>query len=76
MGHVTLYTPRAEALSAGLVCFDVSGLAPAAVVERLAARRVVATVTPYATSYARLAPGLLNSPEDVDTALEAIRGLA
>jgi isopenicillin-N epimerase len=74
--HVTLYTPRAEGLSAGLVCFDVSGLDPAAVVERLAARRVVATVTPYATSYARLAPGLLNSPEDVNATLGAIRGLA
>jgi isopenicillin-N epimerase len=76
MRHVTLYTPRATEVSAGLVCFDVAGLAPADVVERLWARRVVATVTPYSTSYARLAPGLLNSPQDVDAALRAVRALA
>lgn len=76
MSHVTLYTPRAEGLSAGLVCFGVTGLAPGDVVERLAARRIVATVTPYATSYARLAPGVLNSPADVDAALRAIRAFA
>jgi len=72
---VTLYTPRLPALSAGLVCFDVRGLSAQEVVDRLAARRIVATVTPYANSYARLAPGLLNTEKDVDAALAAIRGL-
>jgi isopenicillin-N epimerase len=76
MRHVTLYTPRQADLSAGLVCFDVAGLAPPAVVERLERRGIVATVTPYATSYARLAPGVLNSPADVDAALRVIRSLA
>jgi hypothetical protein len=33
-------------------------------------------VTPYATSYARVAPGLLNSPDEVETALREIRTLA
>ena len=75
MDRVTLYTPRSPALSAGLVCFDVRGLSPPEVVDRLAARRIVATVTPYATSYARLAPGLLNSEAHVDAALRAIREL-
>jgi isopenicillin-N epimerase len=75
MHHVRLYTPSASELSAGLVCFDVAGFGPEQVVERLAARRIVATVTPYATSYARLAPGLLNSPADVDAVLRAIRAL-
>ena len=37
---------------------------------------IVATVSPYATSYARLAPGLLNSPEEVDQVLAAVRSLA
>jgi selenocysteine lyase/cysteine desulfurase len=72
---VTLYTPRSPSLSAGLTCFDVRGLSAEEVVDRLAARRIVATVTPYATSYARLAPGLLNTEKDVDAALAAIRGL-
>jgi selenocysteine lyase/cysteine desulfurase len=75
MRHVTLYTPSATELSAGLVCFDVAGLGAEQVVQRLASRRIVATVTPYATSYARLAPGLLNSPAEVDAVLEAIRAL-
>ena len=76
MSHVTLYTPRVTGLSAGLVCFDVAGLGPGDVVERLATRRIVATVTPYQTSYARLAPGVLNSPADIDAALRAIRALS
>jgi isopenicillin-N epimerase len=53
----------------------VRGLSPQQVVDRLAARRIVATVTPYTTSYARLAPGLLNTERDVDAALAAIREL-
>ena len=76
MAHVTLYTPRAAALSAGLVCFDVRGLTPPEVVAALARRRVVATVTPYATSYARVGTGLMNTPAEVDEALGAIRALA
>ena len=76
MPQVTLHTPRDETLSAGIVCFDVRGMPPQSVVARLGERRVIATVTPYSPSHARLALGLLNSPEEVDTALAAIRALA
>ena len=76
MGHVRLHTPLDESLSAGLVCFEVNGLSPQRVVDRLRASGIVATVSPYATSYARLAPGLLNSPEEVDQVLAAVRALA
>jgi selenocysteine lyase/cysteine desulfurase len=76
MPHVRLHTPLDEDLSAGLVCFEVAGLSPQGVVDRLHAAGIVATVTPYATSYARLAPGLLNSPEEVDQVLAAVRALA
>jgi isopenicillin-N epimerase len=65
-----------DELSAGLVCFDVNGLAAQQVVDRLHARGIVATVTPYATSYARLAAGLLNTPEQVDTVVTEIQRLA
>jgi isopenicillin-N epimerase len=75
MSHVTLVTPLSDALSAGLVCFSVDGLSPDAVVAALRRRRVIATVTPYNPPYARLAPGLLNTPADVDRALGAIRSL-
>jgi selenocysteine lyase/cysteine desulfurase len=76
MPHVTLYTPRDPTLSAGLVCFDVAGLAPDAVVARLLERRIVATTTPYSPSYARLAAGLMNSPDEVETVLREVRALA
>lgn len=75
MSHVTLVTPRSDALSAGLVCFAVDRLSPDAVVAALRRRRVIATVTPYNPPYARLAPGLLNTPGDVDRALRVIRAL-
>ncbi len=75
MPHVTLLTPRAEALSAGIVVFTVDRLSPGAVVAALARRRIVATQTPYSPSHARLAPGLLNTPGEVDRTLAAIRAL-
>ena len=75
MSHVTLHTPRADEASAGILTFEVAGLEPKAVVTRLKEKRIIATTTPYATSYARLAPGLINSPADVETALREIRAL-
>jgi isopenicillin-N epimerase len=75
MSHVTLVTPQADALSAGLVCFSVDRTSPDAVVAALRRRRIIATVTPYSPSYARLAPGLLNTPADVDRVLRAVRSL-
>jgi isopenicillin-N epimerase len=76
MRHVTLYTPVSEALSSGIVCFDVQGHSPAQVVARLRERRIIASTTPYSPSYARFTPGLLNTPEEVDAALAAVRALA
>jgi selenocysteine lyase/cysteine desulfurase len=76
MKHVTLHTPRADEVSAGIITFEVAGMAPKAVVKRLAEAKVIGTTTPYATSYARLAPGLLNGPADVEKALAAVRAMA
>ena len=72
MQHVTLRTPLSRDLSAGIVCFEVAALKPDQVVRRLRERGIVASVTPYATQYARVAPGLLNSPEEIETVLKAI----
>ena len=76
MPGITLHTPRDPALSAGLVCFEVAGLSQQAVVDRLRDRRIIATTTPYNPSYARLAAGLLNTPDEVETALRTVRALA
>lgn len=75
MQHVTVHTPMADDLSAGLVCFEVAGHEPRAVVEALHERRIIASATPYATMYARLTPGLLNDEQDVEHALGAIADL-
>jgi isopenicillin-N epimerase len=73
--HVTLKTPLSDSLSAGIVCFTVDGMSPSAVVTALRKRRIIATVTPYSPSYARLAPGIVNTPAEVDIVLDAIRAL-
>jgi isopenicillin-N epimerase len=75
MGHIRLHTPRAPELSSGIVCFEVSGMSPAAAVRRLRARGIISSTTPYSPSYARLSPGLLNTPAEVDATLAAIREL-
>jgi isopenicillin-N epimerase len=76
MPNVKLHTPRGNKLSAGLICFEVNGMKPEEVVKRLFEKRIIASTSPYRNSYARLAPSLLNSPEEVDIALRYIRTLA
>jgi selenocysteine lyase/cysteine desulfurase len=68
-------TPSSGAVSAGLVCFEVTGVDPAVVVQRLAARGIVASVTPYAQRYVRLGPGIVNTAAEIDAAVRAIRAL-
>ncbi|HZS17794.1 MAG TPA: aminotransferase class V-fold PLP-dependent enzyme [Candidatus Udaeobacter sp.] len=75
MPNVQLYTPRDENLSAGIVCFDVKAMKPGQVVKRLLDERIVASTTPYRVSYARLACSIVNTPQEVDAALRAIRDL-
>jgi isopenicillin-N epimerase len=76
MAHVTVHTPATERLSSGITCFEVKGLKPADIVRRLLEKKIIATTTPYRVTYARVAPGLANSPEEVETALKAIRDLS
>lgn len=76
MPGVTLHTPAARELSAGICCFEVAGLATHEVVARLAARRIHATESPYEPTLARVAAGIMNTPEEVETTLAAIHELA
>jgi selenocysteine lyase/cysteine desulfurase len=74
---VTVKTPMAEELSAGLVCADVSESAAPDIVDRLREEHsIVASVTPYATEYVRFGPSVANSEDEVDQALEAVAALA
>jgi isopenicillin-N epimerase len=75
MPHITLHTPMSQDLSAGIVCFEVTGMGPRQVVEKLRQRDIIGSVTPYATKYARVAPSLLNSPVEIEKTLREIRNL-
>jgi selenocysteine lyase/cysteine desulfurase len=76
MSHVTLHTPMAPELSAGIICFEVARLKPADVVARLRAKNIIATTSPYRVSYARVTPALFNTPAELDHVLGEIRALA
>lgn len=73
---VTMHTPHSGDLSAGLVAFEVAGLKPADVVKQLLAKRIIASTSPYAITYARLAPSLVNTPEQVERAVRAVREIS
>lgn len=76
MRHIKLVTPMDDALSSGLVCFDVEGMSPSDAVMHLRDRRIIATVTPYAVQHVLLAPSIRNSSQEIDKALAEIRTLA
>ncbi len=75
MPHVRLITPMDDRLSAGIVCFDVEGTPPRAVVGRLLDQGIIATATPYVKMHARLTPSILNNEEELDRALAAVYAL-
>ncbi|HET9119566.1 MAG TPA: aminotransferase class V-fold PLP-dependent enzyme, partial [Solirubrobacterales bacterium] len=70
---VRLHTPRAPALSAGICCFEVDGKKPEDVVKALLAKKVIASTSPYANTYARLSAGIFNTEAEIDQALGALR---
>jgi len=72
---LTLVTPADPDVSAGIVCVDVDGRTPGAAVQELRRRGVVASATPYRTSYLRFGPSIATTPDDVDRTLAALRDL-
>jgi selenocysteine lyase/cysteine desulfurase len=76
MPRVTLKTPMSPEASAGIVCLDVAGQRPPDFVVKLRDEGVVASSTPYRTSYVRLGPSIATNPDQVDQAVEAIGKLA
>jgi isopenicillin-N epimerase len=73
---VTLHTPRARDLAAGLSAFDVTSVPAKEVAERLAAKRIRTNSSPYKASSARVAAGVMNSPDDIERVLRALREIA
>jgi isopenicillin-N epimerase len=72
---IRMHTPMSGDLSAGMVAFEIEGLKPEEVVKRLLDQKIIASTSPYAVSYARLAPSLVNTPEEVERAARAVHAL-
>jgi isopenicillin-N epimerase len=76
MKHVRVRTPTADALTSGMVCFEVDGRPTAEVLAGLLKKRIIASSTPEMKGIPRLSPGLLNSHADVETTLAALASMA
>ncbi|MFC4010321.1 aminotransferase class V-fold PLP-dependent enzyme [Nonomuraea purpurea] len=73
--HVTLATPQAPELSAGLVCCSIRDMPPFEAVRRLHEQKVVTSVTPYSASLLRFGTSIVTTPEQVDHAVKAVAAL-
>jgi selenocysteine lyase/cysteine desulfurase len=76
LASVRLRTPMSTALSSGIICFEVDGVPPEQVVERLRNKGIIASTTPYREQYARLAPSLINNEEEVERCVAAVAELS
>jgi isopenicillin-N epimerase len=74
--NVVVYTPLDRNLNAGMVCFDVKGMKPEDVVSKLYARKIIASTTPYAKPFARLACAIVNTPAEVEKTIAEVRSIA
>ncbi len=73
---IRVVTPTDPAVSAGIVCIDVAPMLPGNAVMALREQGIVASATPYRTSYLRLGPSLVTTPEQVDAAIGAVATLS
>ena len=74
---VTLATPDAEDLSAGIIAFDVAGWDPYEAVDKLHEKGIIASVVPsfYRPLHMRVAPSLMTDETDVERTIRAIETL-
>jgi selenocysteine lyase/cysteine desulfurase len=72
---VTVHTPMAAELSAGIVCCALDGIPPGAAVARLRGSKVIASQTPYAQSYLRFGTSVLVNEQDIERTLAAVRAM-
>ncbi len=73
-----LVTPMASEFSSGFVCFQIQGIDPKLVVQRLEQEhRILASTTPTRINPdARFAAGLMNNDKDVEHCLTAVASMA
>ena len=70
-----VYTPTDPQLNAGMVCFDMNGLSAQQTVNALLRENIIASTTPYAVPFARLAFGIINNQQEVEKTARALRSL-
>ena len=70
---LVLHTPIDPEVSGGISCFEVAGVKPEEVDRKLAAKKIRTNASPYKTSYARVAAGIMNFPEEIDAVLRELR---
>lgn len=75
MNHVTLHTPVSPELSSGINCFEVDGMTPQEIVNKLHEKHIIASTSPYRTSYARLTPCIVNTEKEVRACIKAIENI-
>jgi len=71
-----VYTPADPQLNAGMVCFDMKSLDANATVAKLLEKKIIASTTPYAVPFARLALGVMNTQQEVEATARALRSLS
>jgi selenocysteine lyase/cysteine desulfurase len=72
ISHIKITTPASEEVSAGINCFEVTGMKNIDVVKKLLTKKIIASESPYKTSYVRLTPSIVNTEEEVDTCLSEL----
>ncbi|GGJ87596.1 pyoverdine biosynthesis protein PvdN [Pilimelia anulata] len=71
-----LRTPRDPAMSAGINCFEISGVSNQTIVSRLQSQGLLASHATYSVPYARIGTACINTPEEIDKAIAAVRQIA
>lgn len=71
-----LRTPRDPGMSAGITCFEISGVSNSTIVSRLQQQGMLASHATYKAQYARIGTACVNTPEEIDKAIAAIRQMA
>ena len=73
INHVHLHTPKSTTLSSGINSFEIDGMTPKKIVEKLKGKNIIASTTPYKTVYARLTPCIINTEAEVLKCIEALK---
>jgi selenocysteine lyase/cysteine desulfurase len=73
---IKVLTPTDPTLSAGINCFEVDGMKPEEVAKKLLEKKILASTTPYKEIHARLTPCVINTEEEVEACLRALREIA